>query len=211
MLPRRVLSSSSISSRFKSRVLARMPVSSPAITTGGRGIAHQKRHLHRAGLSPPLQSFCAGLQSGYSPSLPNKGQVFRKIGRRKLVPYYDRGEIEDGKIAGRGLEVVWLKNQTDLLFIQIQGSARVKLEDGSIVRINYDAHNGFPVYAGRPRSDRAQHHPRDQMSMQRIREYMGAEIPARPMSSAARTNPMFSSARFRCPTKTRPSARRAFR
>src|SRR6201992_99171 len=35
-----------------------------------------------------------------SPNLPNKGQVFRKIGRRKLVPYYDRGEIEDGAIAG---------------------------------------------------------------------------------------------------------------
>ena len=55
-------------------------------------------------------------------SLPNKGQVFRKIGRRKLVPYYDRAEIEDGAIAGRGLEICWLKNQTDLLFAQIQGS-----------------------------------------------------------------------------------------
>ena len=66
-----------------------------------------------------------------SAGLPNKGQVFRKIGRRKLVPYYDRAEIEDGAIAGRGLEIVWLKNQTDLLFTQIQGSARVKLEDGS--------------------------------------------------------------------------------
>ena len=62
-----------------------------------------------------------------SPDLPNKGQVFRKIGRRKLVPYYDRGEIEDGVIDGRGLEIVWLKDQTDLLFAQIQGSARVLL------------------------------------------------------------------------------------
>ncbi len=52
-------------------------------------------------------------------NLPNKGQVFRKIGRRKLVPYYDRAEIEDGAIAGRGLEICWLKNQTDLLFAQI--------------------------------------------------------------------------------------------
>ena len=55
------------------------------------------------------------------PALPNKGQVFRKIGRRKLVPYYDRAEIEDGAIAGRGLEICWLKEQTDLLFSQIQG------------------------------------------------------------------------------------------
>ena len=112
---------------------------------------------------------------GYSqanPSMPNKGQVFRKVGRRKLVPFYDRGEIEDGAIAGRGLEVVWLKSQTDLLFIQIQGSARIKLEDGSMVRINYDAHNGYPYTpVGRVLIER-NIVPKDQMSMQKIREYM---------------------------------------
>lgn len=107
-----------------------------------------------------------------STSLPNKGEVFRKIGRRKLVPYYDRGEIEDGAIAGRGLEICWLKNQTDLLFIQIQGSARIRLEDGSMVRINYDAHNGFPYTpVGRVLIER-NIIPRDQMSMQRIRQWM---------------------------------------
>ncbi len=90
-----------------------------------------------------------------SVSLPNKGEVFRKIGRRKLVPYYDRGQIEDGAIAGRGLEICWLKSQTDLLFSQIQGSARVRLEDGSTIRINYDAHNGYPYTAvGRVLIDR---------------------------------------------------------
>ena len=112
---------------------------------------------------------------GYSQanaSMPNKGQVFRKIGRRKLVPYYDRAEIEDGAIAGRGLEVVWLKSQTDLLFIQIQGSARIKLEDASMVRINYDAHNGYPYTpVGRVLIER-NIVPKDQMSMQKIREYM---------------------------------------
>jgi membrane-bound lytic murein transglycosylase A len=107
-----------------------------------------------------------------SVSLPNKGQVFRKIGRRKLVPYYDRGEIEDGAIAGRGLEICWLKNQTDLLFAQIQGSARIRLEDGSTIRINYDAHNGYPYTAvGRILIDRGII-PKEQMSMQKIREWM---------------------------------------
>ena len=77
-------------------------------------------------------------------SLPNKGEVFRKIGRRKLVPYYDRAQIEDGAIEGRGLEICWLRNQTDLLFTQIQGSARVSMDDGSTLRINYEAHNGYP-------------------------------------------------------------------
>src|ERR1700736_6027293 len=104
--------------------------------------------------------------------LPKKGQGFCKIGRRKLGPYYDRAEIEDGAIAGRGLEICWLKNQTDLLFTQIQGSARVRIEDGSTIRINYDAHNGYPYTAvGRILIDRGIV-PKDQMSMQRIREWM---------------------------------------
>nr|WP_233287173.1 MltA domain-containing protein [Bradyrhizobium oropedii] len=107
-----------------------------------------------------------------SVGLPNSGPVYRKIGRRKLVPYYDRGQIEDGAIAGRGLEICWLKSQTDLLFAQIQGSARIKLEDGTTLRINYDAHNGYP-YApvGRVLIDRGII-PKDQMSMQKIREWM---------------------------------------
>ena len=98
--------------------------------------------------------------------------MFRKIGRRKLVPYYDRAEIEDGAIAGRGLEICWLKDQTDLLFAQIQGSARIRLEDGSTIRINYDAHNGYPYTAvGRVLIDRGII-PKEQMSMQKIREWM---------------------------------------
>ena len=106
--------------------------------------------------------------------LPNGGQVYRKIGRRKLVPYYDRAQIEDGAIAGRGLEICWLKSETDLLFTQIQGSARVRLEDGSVIRINYDAHNGYPYTpVGRVLID-LNIIPREEMSMQRIRAWMDA-------------------------------------
>ncbi|SDO21638.1 membrane-bound lytic murein transglycosylase A [Afipia sp. GAS231] len=119
----------------------------------------------------PSNLFVRGTNQN-SVGLPNKGQVFRKIGRRKLVPYYDRAEIEDGAIEGRGLEICWLRNQTDLLFSQIQGSARVNLDDGSTLRINYDAHNGYPYTAvGRILIDRGII-PKDQMSMQKIREWM---------------------------------------
>jgi membrane-bound lytic murein transglycosylase A len=119
----------------------------------------------------PSNLFIKGYNQA-APSLPNKGAVYRKIGRRKLVPYYDRAEIEDGKIEGRGLEIAYLKNQTDLLFAQIQGSARIELADGSIVRINYDAHNGYPYTpVGRILIDRGII-PREQMSMQKIREWM---------------------------------------
>jgi membrane-bound lytic murein transglycosylase A len=119
----------------------------------------------------PSNLFVRGFSQS-SPDLPNKGQVFRKIGRRKLVPYYDRGEIEDGAIAGRGLEICWLKDQTDSLFAQIQGSARIHLEDGTTLRINYDAHNGYPYTAvGRILIERGIV-PKEEMSMQKIREWM---------------------------------------
>jgi membrane-bound lytic murein transglycosylase A len=119
----------------------------------------------------PSNLFVKGFNQA-SPDLPNKGPVYRKIGRRKLVPYYDRAQIEDGAIEQRGLEIVWLKSQTDLLFAQIQGSARVQLEDGSTVRINYDSYNGYPYTpVGRILIDR-NIIPKDQMSMQKIREWM---------------------------------------
>jgi membrane-bound lytic murein transglycosylase A len=119
----------------------------------------------------PSNLFVRGFKQD-APSLPNNGAVYRKIGRRKLVPYYDRAEIEDGAIAGRGLEICWLKDPTDLLFSQIQGSARVRLEDGTTIRINYDAHNGYPYTpVGRVLIDRGII-PRDQMSMQKIRDWM---------------------------------------
>jgi len=119
----------------------------------------------------PSNLFVKG-QTQASVGLPNKGAVYRKIGRRKLVPYYDRAEIEDGKIEGRGLEIAYLKNQTDLLFAQIQGSARIELPDGTMARINYDAHNGYPYTpVGRILIERGII-PREQMSMQKIREWM---------------------------------------
>jgi membrane-bound lytic murein transglycosylase A len=121
----------------------------------------------------PSNLFVKGFNQA-SPDLPNKSPVYRKIGRRKLVPYYDRAQIEDGAIEQRGLEIVWLKSQTDLLFAQIQGSARVQLDDGSTVRINYDSYNGYPYTAvGRILIDRGII-PKEQMSMQKIREWMEA-------------------------------------
>ena len=137
-----------------------------------RRLQDPDRRLHRAGLSPPFQSVRARRQAEFGRACPTRARCIRKIGRRKLVPYYDRAEIEDGAIAGRGLEICWLKNQTDLLFTQIQGSARVQLEDGSTVRINYDAHNGYPYTpVGRILIER-NIIPKDQMSMQKIREWM---------------------------------------
>lgn len=59
-----------------------------------------------------------------------------------LVPYYERAEIEDGILAGRGLEIAWAADPIDTFFLQIQGSGRLLLPDGSIMRIGYSGQNG---------------------------------------------------------------------
>ncbi len=107
-------------------------------------------------------------------SFPNKGEVGRRFGRRKILPYYDREEIENGILTGRQLEICWLKDPVEAMFIQIQGSARVRLADGSMLRVNYDAHNGYPYTAIGKFLIENGAIPRGEMSMDRIRQWMQA-------------------------------------
>ena len=111
---------------------------------------------------------------GAGTAFPNRGQSLRRTNTGTLVPYYDRGEILDGALDGQHLEICWIKNQSDALIIQIQGSARVRLEDGAMLRINYDGHNGYPfVPLSRILIER-NIIPREEMSPERIREWARA-------------------------------------
>jgi membrane-bound lytic murein transglycosylase len=77
-----------------------------------------------------------------------------------------------GALDGQHLEICWIKDQVDALLIQIQGSARVRLEDGTMLRINYAAHNGYPnAPIGRFLVER-NIIPREAISLDRIREWM---------------------------------------
>jgi membrane-bound lytic murein transglycosylase A len=107
-------------------------------------------------------------------SFPSRGRAVRVTSDGEQVPYFDRGEIEDGALDGRRLEICWIKDPIESMVIQIQGSARVRLEDGTMLRVNYDAHNGYPYTAvGRILIERKLV-PREEMSMGRIREWMQA-------------------------------------
>ncbi|PKN39499.1 MAG: murein transglycosylase, partial [Deltaproteobacteria bacterium HGW-Deltaproteobacteria-20] len=52
-------------------------------------------------------------------------------------PWHTRSEIEAGLLAGRGLELAWLENPVDVFFLQVQGSGRIRLPDGSVLRLGY--------------------------------------------------------------------------
>jgi len=58
------------------------------------------------------------------------------------VLYFTRAEIEDGALANRGLEIGWAADSIELFFLQIQGSGRLLLPDGTVMRIGYASQNG---------------------------------------------------------------------
>jgi peptidoglycan lytic transglycosylase A len=59
-----------------------------------------------------------------------------------LVPYDTRAAIERGALDGMGLALFWVDNPVDAFFLQVQGSGRVELPDGSMVGLGYDGQNG---------------------------------------------------------------------
>jgi membrane-bound lytic murein transglycosylase A len=89
------------------------------------------------------------------------------------IPYYERAEIEEGALAGRGLEIAWVADPVDLFFLQIQGSGRLRLPDGNVMRIGYAGQNGREYVAiGRLLRERGLVQP--PVTMQRIREWIAA-------------------------------------
>ncbi|QPC86080.1 transglycosylase [Mesorhizobium sp. NBSH29] len=56
--------------------------------------------------------------------------------------YFDRADIEDGALAGRGLELAWLEDQLETFLIHVQGAARLEMPDGTVRRFTYAAKSG---------------------------------------------------------------------
>jgi membrane-bound lytic murein transglycosylase A len=71
-----------------------------------------------------------------------------RIGRKqngRTVPYYTRREIDvDGVLAGKGLELIWVADPVELFSLHIQGSGKIRLEDGTMLSVSYAQNNGRP-------------------------------------------------------------------
>jgi len=108
-------------------------------------------------------------------SVPLYGVPAKFAGKKSTVfAQYDRTDIEKGALDGKGLEICWVRNPVDAFFAQIQGSTRVKLTDGALMRLNYIASNGKPYTpVGRILIDQGVYTPQE-MSMDKIRAYMEA-------------------------------------
>ncbi len=68
--------------------------------------------------------------------------IVGRVEDQRFVPYHRRGAIDDGVLAGRNLELLWLADPIDAFVLHVQGSGRVILPNGEVVRIGYAGNNG---------------------------------------------------------------------
>ena len=110
------------------------------------------------------------------------------LGRKR--PYHTRHAIDcQGALRGRGLELAWVENPVDIFMLQIQGSGRLRFEDGTVRSVLYDGQNGHKyVSLGRVMINRG-HLEREDVSMFSIREWLAAH-PAQ-VTDLLDTNPSY--------------------
>ncbi|MBM3468325.1 MAG: murein transglycosylase [Alphaproteobacteria bacterium] len=99
---------------------------------------------------------CTGLFTGYDEpllrgSLRRHGRyqtpLYRLPGSKVRYKGMPRNRIVKGGLKGRGLELVWVDDPIDAFFLQIQGSGRIQLDNGRIMRLGYAGTNGCGYYA----------------------------------------------------------------
>ncbi len=109
---------------------------------------------------------------GIPNDLVKQGPQIGRYAQGNLVPYYDRAEITAGALAGKHAELLWVDNEVDAFFMEVQGSGRVIMEDGHIQGVGYAGKNGRSYYAiGKWLVDNG-YIPREQISMQSIRSWI---------------------------------------
>ena len=102
-----------------------------------------------------------------------KGKKIRgRVEGRNFVPYFDRTAIEEGKLQGRAPVIAYANDPVEIFFLQVQGSGRLRLPDGGVMRIGYAGQNGRDYTGiGKLMRDRGLLGP-GQASMQGIMAYL---------------------------------------
>ncbi len=110
--------------------------------------------------------------SQFGNGLP-KSKLYGRLDSKKVVPYYSRAEIDQKKVlAGKDLELLWCSDIIDIYILQVQGSGKVDMGNGTILSVLYDGANGRPYKSiGKYLIDSGDM-TRETMSMQAIRQYL---------------------------------------
>lgn len=120
-------------------------------------------------LAAPDDLLTVDLASLY-PELKDK-RVRGRVDGKRVVPYWTRAEIARGAAPTEGKALAWVADPVDAAFLQIQGSGRIELPDGQVMRVGYADQNGHPFRSiGRVLIDRGEL-TREGASMQAIRAW----------------------------------------
>ena len=107
--------------------------------------------IRQPGFDVPVYGLPSDLVRAKDGDAPANANGTMPLGRYdadgRFAPYFDRGEIDDGALMGRGLEIGWVADPVELFFLQVQGSGRLIAPDGTVLRIGYAGQNGHP-YTG---------------------------------------------------------------
>ena len=103
-----------------------------------------------------------------------------------LVPYLERDEIDfRGALKGKGLELAWFKNRADIMDLHIEGSGRLQLPDGKVIKANFAATNSLKFKGWLSAMVEAGDLPREGISHEKGVEYLAAHPDReRPVMSA---------------------------
>ncbi len=99
-------------------------------------------------------------------------RIFGRVKNNRLVPYYSRKQINEGALKGKAHVLAWINSPIDRLFLEIQGSGVIELENGQTLSVGYDAQNGMPYTAIAAVLIRKGVMSRDTASMQTIKRYL---------------------------------------
>jgi membrane-bound lytic murein transglycosylase A len=131
-----------------------------------------------AGFEVPLLSRPDDLVDLVERSLHASANELLAAGRRvagEVVPYYTRAQIEGGALDGQGLEIAYLRSPIDAFLLHVQGSGRIKLSDGRVIRVGYAGKNGFPYTSiGGVLVSRGVA-PAEEMTLDRLRAWLGED------------------------------------
>jgi len=104
-----------------------------------------------------------------------KGRPVRgRLEGNRVVPYYSRAEIGNGKNPLAGNELLWVEDPVELFILQVQGSGRVRLPDGSQVAVGYADQNGHPYRSLGGRLIELGALTREEVTLTRIRDWLAA-------------------------------------
>ncbi len=101
-----------------------------------------------------------------------KPLVGRFTNDHRVVPYYERREIVKNNLNGKSPPLAWVKDRVDLFFLEIQGSGKIYINDGMPLNVHYHASNGHPYRSIGTLLIGKEKISREEMSMQKIREYL---------------------------------------